>query len=227
MACDEFKTYSSQVPLNVRSNDHKLYARLFSEQWFDDWPRQLLDGGMTCEEAREYIRANWQTLLVFDESVGADVEIPRVIVKAGTEFALCTAINYGSGGGIFETLDLELHNLTEIGSSTGPGDCTPSSTYIADGTWGFLIFGGFVGDTTTWTPTVEAINVVDIDAWFCCRTTCCGGPIPIGGAPGFLIPRPANPTPVEEKVSTPILHNPLYLSNHTYQFQNNFGVIKK
>ena len=226
MACDQYKTYADKTPENHRANDHRIYAFVYSEQWFDNWPTLLMEGGMSCAEAKAFIIENWQTFTFFDEEIGADVQVPRIIAKAGEYFGLCSAINFGTNGGLFNTRDLSLGPLTQIGSSTTEFVCTPSPNYQADGTWGLLEFEGFVSGTTTWTPLVTAIDTVDIDAWFCCRTSCCGG----GSgslAPGFLIPRPAAPTPVEQKVSTPILHNPLYLSNHTYQFQNNFGVIKK
>jgi len=227
MTCDAFKTYVTATPENHRANDHRIYAFVYSEQWLDNWPTLLIAGGMTCDEAKAYIAANWQTFPFFDEDLGEEIQVPRIIAKAESFFDLCAAINFGSNGGVFNTRDLSLGPLTEIGSSLTEFVCTPSPTYQADGTWGLLEFEGFVSGTTTWTPSVEAIATLDIDGWFPCVSECGGGGINPSLAPHFVFPRPTTPPPVGERATTPFLESPIVLSNHTYQFQNNFGVSKK
>jgi len=71
-------------------------------------------------------------------------------------------------------------------------------------------------------------GIINPDDLFCCVTEgqCCDAP-PVGSATGFLIPRPENPAPVEENISTPLLNTALYLSNHTYQFTANYGRVPK
>lgn len=72
-------------------------------------------------------------------------------------------------------------------------------------------------------------SVRDAEGMWCCLSfghDCCG-PAPTSTPPGFLIPRPVNPQPGEENISTPPFEIPLYLSNYTAQFTNNFGRVKK
>lgn len=228
MACDIFKTYNTGIPEGRRSNDHKIHAYVNSEQWFDDWPRQLMAGGMTCQEARDYISANWQQIEVFDEVLGELVMIPRIIAQADSFLSLCGALNYNAGsGGTWVQFDLELLNPVTIGGQNEPGVCTPSISTPVDGTWGLIRYDSFVGSTSTWLPDVFKINTVDVNKWFCCRTECCGTGIPIGGGSAFLIPGADMPSPVQENSSTPLIKTPVYLSNHTWAFRNNFGRLPK
>ncbi len=224
MTCDIFKTYTTGVPTAVLSNDNRNFFIVYSEQWFDDWPRQLMDGGMTCQEARDYISAHWQTT---GDGTPFNPVTPRLIVKANSTMAACAAFNLNdSTGGNFYAQDIELGAPVEVGGSSG-GACTPSANYPVDGSWGSFFFESFVSSDSTWLPTVDIIGTVDINKWFCCRTDCCGSGLPPGGAPQFLIPGPDMPSPVEEKSSVPILNNPLYLANHTWAFKNNFGRLPK
>lgn len=75
------------------------------------------------------------------------------------------------------------------------------------------------------------VSTKDVEGMWCCLSAgydCCGAP-PIGNpyAPGFLIPPPPEQSVGEENVSQPPLNSLLFLTNHTFQFPNNFGVKKK
>lgn len=71
----------------------------------------------------------------------------------------------------------------------------------------------------------------DVDAQFCCFAApygCCGGPGPGVKPPQFAIPRPEEPVEIGlENVNTPPMKTLIHLSNHTFQFTNNFGVVPK
>lgn len=223
MSCDQYKTYTTASPDNfLPFGSTSIFATVYSEQWLDDLPRQLIAGGMSCQDAKIFVASNWNVI-----NDGGGNLYPRLIVKAESFVDLCAAIAWNGGtGGNFETRDIELQNPTEIGGISGPFNCTPGANIQADGTWGQLSFLGFVATATRWNPVVECIDRLDIDKWFCCRTECCGSTIP-GGSGGFLIPAPTLIPPVDEKASIPILNNPLYLANHTWAFRNNFGRLPK
>lgn len=223
MACDQYKTYTTASPVNfIPISTTSPFAVVYSEQWLDDLPRQLIDGGMSCQDAKIFIASNWN---IID---GGDGNFyPRLIVKAQSFVDICSAFSWNTGsGGTWTLRDLLLQNPNEIGGSNSQFICTPTAPVQADGSWGNLIFNGFVASTSRWNPVVECIDQLDIDRWFCCRTECCGSTIP-GGSGGFLIPAPTLIAPVDEKASIPILNNPLYLANHTWAFRNNFGRIPK
>jgi hypothetical protein len=141
---------------------------------------------------------------------------------------------------------------TIVGYSVGPrngyyfgprGLGTPSSPYPVVCAYDSY---NFVGDVASWgsnsqwpsgTPitihmpmTYDIVTgITDDAALWCCLTagySCCGG----GGGTdrmGFLIPRPATPTPGQESSSVPVLGKLLYFANHTFQFVNNFGRTKQ
>jgi len=86
-----------------------------------------------------------------------------------------------------------------------------------------------VGDPTLFSvPISQILQSFNYDVWFCCASAafnCCGAPA--ASKSGFLIPRPETPGVGEENISTPPFELPLYLSNYTAQFTNNFGRVKK
>ncbi|HKY45604.1 MAG TPA: hypothetical protein VJM50_21120, partial [Pyrinomonadaceae bacterium] len=189
MACDGFKTYGTGTPVMWTSPDHRPRSMVFSEQWFDNWPAQLMDGGMTCQQAFAYIEDNWQFVPGLVNEDGSPAIISRLIVKADSVVALCSALAYNGGtGGTFVTRDLDLINPVTIGGQNTPETCTPSPTTTADG-WGNLVFDGFVGTASTWLPLVEIIETVDLIGWYnCIAPTCSIVPIGPTEAPHFLIP---------------------------------------
>lgn len=223
-----FKQYGIGTPVGVLSNDGRTYFFVYSEQWFDAWPQYLINNGMTCQQARDYISANWKTIS-FDFGAGI-ITIPRLIVKQGSTMPACAGlIQNGGTGGLFQTqVDPGVSPIIEVGGVSYPGACTPDPNYPVDGTWGLFRFQSFVGvPATQWVPSIEVISAVDINKWFCNDTSCCGSALPIGGGSSFLIPGAPMAAPVQEKSTIPLIKTPVYLTNHTWAFRNNFGRLPK
>jgi len=105
-------------------------------------------------------------------------------------------------------------------------DCGTGPTNYFDNITGIIRWPGGTPEIPLTYDVVDAIN--DAEGLWCCVTEgypCCVAPTIAGNS--FLIPRPENPEPVEENISTPLLNSVLYLSNHSYQFTANYGRIKK
>lgn len=221
-----FKWYGPLTPTVTETNLHRPTTFIYSEQWFDQWPGQLIASGMTCDEAKLYIAENWNKIFWTDPD-GNPQEGIRVIARADTFVDLCDAVEWNGGtGGTFYIRVTETSPAISIGGINSEFVCTPSPTKEVDGTWSLLIFEGFVNTDTRWLPVVEAITALDIDKWFCNSSNCCGGGNTINGGGQFLIPAVNLPEPVAQEATTPILGSALYLANHTFQFVRNFGRVK-
>jgi hypothetical protein len=114
----------------------------------------------------------------------------------------------------------------------------PVGSWVADGSWDMVAlesqsvpFSVFPPSTGIchWVTNCEAvITITDVEEWFYLNSPGCVAPVapspPWAGGPGtFLIPRAEDPEPVEQKATIPTLDDLIKLSNHTFQFTNNFG----
>lgn len=230
-----FKQYGPGIPAQLDVPiSFRVNWQIYSEQWLDNLPAQLMAEGMTCQEARDYLSAHY------------DILINRIIVKRDTVipcFPDGIDFTYNGTGSppdygnwrsrVGIPTDLDTIYLAQDFVAGLPD----LSSVTVDGTWDIFngqVFAAYPSTNpgsipfnySAWLPPMERITAIDINKWFCNVTQCCGSGT-FGGASQFLIPAPDMPSPVEEKSSIPILNNPLYLANHTWAFRNNFGRIPK
>jgi len=205
---------NSVSPLLVMTEDYfSLYPKLIMEQT-----------GWDCETAKSFILANLYP------SIGNPPGIQ--VIKMG---GVIPAINSGNvaladvaaGANIFTDQEAQgqwVKTATEGFSSSGNiGPFTAGGSFQTE--WVCQLATGAANLSV---PMTNILLNFDFDAWWCCATVdfnCCGG----GGGKksGFLIPRPETPEIGDENISTPPFELPLYLSNYTAQFTNNFGRVKK
>lgn len=232
-----FKTYDLGKPVQFnRPSDFVVEMQVWSEQWLDGLPQRLIDSGMTCQQARDYITANYAQIL-------GRCFVKRDFVMDGFSAFVNPVLGAGSPpdyGNVFNRVAV-------------PDDITPGADYSAttfvegfpvmngtpvDGTWNLLSVKTFAAFPSTnpgtlptaygaWLPDVLRITSIDINKWFCNVTQCCSAGIPANGAASFLIPQLEMPAPVEEKSSVPLIKSAVYLSNHSFQFIRNFGRLPK
>jgi len=231
-----FKTYGAGQPLQFNSpSDFYVGWQIYSEQWLDSLPQRLIDDGMTCQQARDYLTAHYDELM------------SRVIIKRDTVMAgFPSGIDFGFNGTgsppdygnwyIRETVPNDLDVVfvpTEF--LAGLPDL---ATITIDGAWDTLAARTFASYPSTnpgsipfnysaWIATGQRVTSIDINKWFCNVTSCCGTGFPVGGGSQFLIPGPDMKEPVQENSSIPLIKTPVYLANHTWAFKNNFGRLPK
>jgi len=126
-----------------------------------------------------------------------------------------------------------------------PGDCigysiqiapyegalVPAEGYVDCGGGDAVLYGSSPAypDDIGFTLNYNTLSgFTDTEEMWCCVSEgygCCASPSAFFGG-RFLIPPPTNPQPGEEGITTPLLYTPIYLSNHTFQFINNYGRVK-
>jgi len=232
-----FKTYGPGQPIQFdRPSDFTVELQVWSEQWLDGLPLRLIAGGMTCQQARDYITANIATIL------------GRCIVRRDTVIDGFSAfVNPVDGAGSPPDYGNAYTRFPANDNLVPPADYSATTFFAGfpdlinvtvNGDWDIFSVKTFAAYASTnpgtpphdygaWLPTVERIIEIDINRWFCNVTQCCGVPIPVGGASSFLMPKADMPSPVEENSSTPLIKTPVYLANHTWAFKNNFGRLPK
>lgn len=231
-----FKTYGAGIPAQVNVPiSFRVNWQVYSEQWLDNLPNQLMAGGMTCPQARDYLLAHYDTL------------INRIIVKRDTVLeGYPGAINFAYNGtgsppdyGSWYMRTADVTDLdVEYVANVFVDALSAVANIPVDGSWNIFdakVFASYPStnpgsipfDYSAWLPTMQRITSIDVEQWFCNVTSCCGVPSNPSTASHFLIPASSTPNPVEEKASVPILRNAVYLSNHTFQFVRNFGRLNK
>lgn len=194
--------------------------------YFNSQPNLYIGFGLSCADAHDAIFPSLPIL------------VPTVVAD-GSIIARPTAANFGMVDGSAVSLYVDGVFSGSFGQSGGV--FADDTTFAWPGIAGvnfvenlqFLV-SGVGGQNSTMDYPINSLDFAtfDADLWWCCNATgCvpggCGGPAINLYAPRFLIPPPTTPAPGEENATQPPLNSLLLLTNHTFQFPNNFGVNKK
>jgi len=216
-------TWGDLTVINANANSPLL---VMTEDYFSLYPKLIMEQtGWDCDTTKAFILANLYP------TIGNPPGIQ--VIKMG---------------GVIPAITSDVVNLADVLAggfcaidSNPQGNWTKSVTdgFETTGNVGPFTAGGsfqnewvcqiVTGGANLAVPMSNMLLDFDFDAWWCCATVdfnCCGGP-PVGRKSGFLIPRPETPEIGDENISTPVFELPLYLSNYTAQFTNNFGRVKK
>lgn len=229
---------------------------IYSEQWFDSIPARLIAGGMTPEQALAYCESNVPILLNKNVVARAGTFVPtcpatgsRIAPTPNLDngFWYVLPFNYLPDARTYVREDIFF--VTEVGRKNsqagGPGgngvcfmwpaaapyEITPGECPV-NGSWDYFAFESSSADQGNipglpfryyWLPEVEALlQITNIANWF---NGVVDNEPPPSPPSKFLIP-PENLTPVQSNIVTPELSKMIRVSNHTYQFEKNFGRIK-